>query len=77
MRSRAALAASFRGPAVGDVAPGADDLTRCSVRACDHTLLVIDPAIGAVLAAKPVLDAVAPVPNNWAASASTAARSSG
>ena len=45
----------------GDVAPRSDDLQWLAVDASDKTLLVVHPAIGAILAAKAILHRVDPV----------------
>ena len=44
-----------------DIAPRPDDLRRLAVGAPDQVLLVVDPAVGAVLAAEAVLHRVDPV----------------
>ena len=55
-------AASFGLLALGDVAPRADHLDRLAVLVADQALLVVDPAVGAVLLEEPVLDRVAALP---------------
>ena len=47
--------------ALGDVAPRSHDLQGLAVGAADKMLLVIHPAIGAILAAKPIFHRVDPV----------------
>ena len=61
----------------GDVAPGADHLDRLAVLVADQVLLVVDPAIGAVLAPEPVLDRVATLLEQLHGGARRPARSSG
>jgi hypothetical protein len=44
-----------------DVAPRPHDLKLFAVNAADQMLLVVHPAIGAVLVTKPILDSVNPI----------------
>src|SRR5581483_3126915 len=50
----------FGGFARGDVAPGADDLLRLALLVVDEMLVVVHPAIGAVLAAEAIFDGLPP-----------------